>query len=177
MKVSENLLDDLINPVPTLSHFRDIVVIAGRNKKFKLLEKLLKNVSGVSDPAILNEMKVFIELIKNFYSNDFEKAGFYLELIKKTHYLHYFDFFKYRAMIYYETSDYIKLSEQMNYFKIYLKRHSEVPDILRMKALNFIKDLLLMAAHGKKSNLEEIEYSKSGGKGRGETSRLTHQTC
>lgn len=143
-KITSGCYKDLMDPTPSLNHFRDFIMLAGR-KKISLLNLYMKIVFPHVKPADRSEIEYFVEAIRSFHFNDFERSlGFFNKIIKK-HYIHYFDYFRFTSMIYFETSRFVELSQGIINFKTYVNRHNEFSENAKLKIFNFIKCLNLLA--------------------------------
>ena len=158
-KITSGCYRDLMDPTPSLNHFRDFIMLAGR-KKTDLLNLYMEIVFPQAKPADRSEIEYFVEAIRSFHFNDYERSLGFFNKINKKHYIHYFDYFRFTSMIYFETSRFVELSQGITNFKTYVNRHNEFSENAKLKIFNFIKCLNLLANYKENGTMKfsDLEF-------------------
>lgn len=153
-KITSGCYKDLMDPTPSLNHFRDFIMLAGR-KKISLLNLYMKIVFPHVNPAYKPEIEFYVEAIRSFHFDDYERSLSFFNKINKKHYIHYFDYFRFSSMIYFETSRFVELTQGLTNFKTYVNRHNEFSENAKLKIFNFILCLNLLSNY-KQSKLKKF---------------------
>lgn len=158
-KIKHNFYRDMLDPNPALSHFSEFVLLSAR-KKISLLNLYMKIVFPHVKPADRSEIEFYVEAIRSFYFGDYERSLGFLNKINKKHFIHYFDYFRFSSMIYFETSRFVELSQGLTNFKTYVKRHKEFSENAKLKIFNYFFCLNLLANYKENRSIKfsDLEF-------------------
>lgn len=138
-KLKSGFVSDFSENIYPLNNFRDYVFIGIEVNQLEWVRNFIRDYSKYL-PEHLRDNEVRISYSKVFFeSGEFDKSLEYLENVKPSNFLHYFDTSVTRLCCYYEIGNSEDALSEIDKLRHYIRGHLEVPKIHKIYTSNFTK--------------------------------------